>query len=401
MPDDSRPLGGGFRAFALNRIFARELLAHRPARVILLGFYGCVLELARIARLLGVPVLLKLETDDAASCSLTPWLRDCLSAVSLLVGPAALAPELRAAAAAFQPVEDGVSVDRLPLPEPARFAEAAIFDYAIYEFVQRDPPLLMQMQEPQAALFDGCEYVLDLGCGAGIFLSLLSHRGIGATGVERNATIAAYGRAMGLSIETGDALTYLETAEGFDGIFCSHFVEHLPFDGVDRLLQLVGAALPPGGRAVFAFPDPESIRSQLLGFWRDPEHVRFYHPDLIETVALAHGLRLTWSTYHDRPHRVVPFPETPPEVPLPPAAAVPPAELGVPAPAGGLRHRLRRLLGLEEAAALRAELANVRAELAAQRQALQALRERTDTLWDVNQTWAWDDNAVLVFENQG
>jgi hypothetical protein len=51
-------------------------------------------------------------------------------------------------------------------------------------------------------------------------------------------------------------------------------------------------AVEPGGTVVLVFPDPESIRSQLLGFWRDPEHVRFYHPDLIELMARAHGLGL-------------------------------------------------------------------------------------------------------------
>ena len=403
VPAGSRHLNGSFRAFSLNRVFAREVLGHRPARVLLRGFYGCVLDLARVARLLGVPVALQLESDDEVSGPLTPWLLDCVAAVDLLVGPATLPPELRVAAGAFQLGDGAVPITTLAWPRaaPARCREADVFDYAIYEFLQRDPPLLMRMQAPQAVLFDGCAHVLDLGCGAGLFLSLLAERGIAATGVERNPAIAAYGRAMGLAIEQGDALAYLDGANGFDGIFCSHFVEHLPFDAVDRLLLAVSRTLPVGGRAVFAFPDPESIRSQLLGFWRDPEHVRFYHPELIETVALAHGLALTWSSYEDRPHRVVPFPESPPAVPLPGASGTAP---GAPAPRGTaarLRRRLSRAFGREDVTALRAELAAVHERLATQERALQVLRERTDTLWDVNQTWAWDDNAVLVFEKRG
>jgi hypothetical protein len=41
---------------------------------------------------------------------------------------------------------------------------------------------------------------------------------------------------------------------------------------------------------VAVFPNPESVRMQLSGFWKDPEHVRFYHADLIGAVCAHYGL---------------------------------------------------------------------------------------------------------------
>jgi len=240
----------------------------------------------------------------------------------------------------------------------------------------------MQMRAGEVRHFAGCRRVLDLGCGAGIFLQLLAEAGIAASGVERDPVIAAYGRGMGCDITTADALDYLQRAGehaaslAFDGVYCSHFVEHLPVDVVQTLLARLARLLPPDGTLVLAFPDPESIRSQLLGFWRDPEHVRFYHPELVATLASAHGFDLEWSSYHEQPHEVVPF-------------AL--ATLGL-VPAREHRQLARRIDRLQAA---------LDVTLDQQRRAIAALTDRTDQLWAVNRTWAWNDNAVLKLRKRG
>ncbi len=297
----------------------------------------------------------------------------------------------------------GACLDRVveqPMPDYC-------YDYSIYEFCQRDQPLLVNMQRGDVRHFQGSSTVLDLACGVGIFLDCLRHNGFNAEGVERDPRVAQYARDMGLKVSTDDALAYLENAAAsFDGIYCSHFVEHLPIELVQRALQLMAKRLTRGGVLVLVFPDPESIRSQLLGFWRDPEHVRFYHPELITSMAATHGLELEWSSYADQPHRVVPFTDIPTPVlqalPLPPFPAV------VNTDGYGLAERLlqkfgfvseRRLRGLEErlvawSSALEHQSRQYM-EVSAQ------LEARTSTLWDVNQTWAWNDNVTLRFRKSG
>lgn len=402
-----RSLRSDFRHHALNRIVARELLSHRCGVLWLRGSGACVLELARIAHLMNVQVVLELDSDGGDLLPLSPWLQDCLRSVSLLVHTGSLVDEVASEAPrACSPAEALVVLSSNPGSAARASSEGTTFDYSLYEFLQRDQPLLMRMQSSHVGLFEGCGNVLDLGCGAGLFLALLQERGIGAKGVERNERIAAYGRAMGLSIATQDALEYLQHTEGHDGIYCSHFVEHLPFEALVDLIRNISAALAPAGVAVLVFPDPESIRSQLLGFWRDPEHVRFYHPELIETLALANGLTLEWSSCQAEPHRIASFSEEPPPVDLLPLDArhrgassagtgtvASSGPGGRAAPAGAV---WRRWFGGRQRQ-LESRIAALEGALQMQHKAMQQLLERTEQLWAVNRTWAWQDNAVLKF----
>jgi hypothetical protein len=55
------------------------------------------------------------------------------------------------------------------------------------------------------------------------------------------------------------------------------------------------------------FPNPESVRMQLSGFWKDPEHVRFYHPELIGAVCGHYGLAMEHGPADEPPpHRLEP-----------------------------------------------------------------------------------------------
>jgi len=155
-----------------------------------------------------------------------------------------------------------------------------------------------------------------------------------------------------------------------------------------------------GGVLVLVFPDPESIRSQLLGFWRDPEHVRFYHWELIASMAATLGLEVEWCSYTDQPHHRVPF-----------ASKPPPVRQGTPFPGLlvddepsqlGRGEKLLEKLGLVTTGRLRRlekqlmEWSSVLGDLSRQYVAASVqLEKRTSSLWDVNQTWAWNDNVTL------
>jgi SAM-dependent methyltransferase len=401
---------GGFAQHALNRFFSQALLRCRPRAVVIVGLTGCTVDLLRVADLLGIPTLLILQDPaeplDALSEATQAWLksslaccRHILSAAQQGLWPAAWLGEQSVAGMDVL----GARLDRIveqPMPDYC-------YDYSIYEFCQRDHPLLVNMQRGDVRHFQGASRVLDLACGVGIFLDCLRHTGFNAEGVERDPRVAQYARGMGLHVSTDDALAYLENAAvSFDGIYCSHFVEHLPIEVVQRVLQLMAKRLARGGVLVLVFPDPESIRSQLLGFWRDPEHVRFYHPELITSMAATLGLELEWSSYADQPHRVVPFTDIP--APVLQAAPLPPFPATVNTDGYGLVERLlqkcgfvseRRLRGLEERLAAWSSALEYQSWQYVE--ASSQLEARTSTLWDVNQTWAWNDNVTLRFRKSG
>jgi len=171
------------------------------------------------------------------------------------------------------------------------------------------------MQAPYVELFRGCRRVLDLACGSGIFLELLAQAGIRAAGVERNEQVAADARGRGIDVLHSDVFDFLGAdGERFDGVYCSHFIEHLPFDQLLRLIELIADRLEEGGRLVLVFPNPESIRMQLFGFWKDPEHVRFYHADLIESVCRHYGLPVETTNKDDAPLLLGPLTVEPPRL---------------------------------------------------------------------------------------
>ena len=188
------------------------------------------------------------------------------------------------------------------------------FDYSHFESQFMDRSYIQMLQRPRVRFFKDCRRVLDLACGPGFFLALLKEAGIEAVGVDRNEAIVEKVRLQGLNVVHSDIFHYLESVEERrDGIFCSHLVEHLPFDRVTRLVELIAMRLEPGGVLVLVFPNPGSIRLHLFGFWRDPEHIRFYNGNLIASVCQHYGLKVEYSNEEETPNQL----KTPRLEPLP------------------------------------------------------------------------------------
>lgn len=363
-----------FGPFEICRRFVADLLTLRPARIRIERLAGLSLDLARIAHALGFPLALRLP--DAASLTTLAgdpagrrWVGGVLERADCLLaeGTATDEAELRA-------LFPGLPAAMPALPTLGKTQPTAAFGYEAYALGRRDHALLLAAQEGYAAHFDRCRAVVDAGCGTGVFLEILARRGIPATGVERNRVSARFARSLGHAVIEDDALDYLEAhPASCDGLYCSHFIEHLPVDAATRLMRAVAGALKPDGVAVFVFPDPESIRSQLLGFWRDPEHVRFYHPELVSIMAEANGLAVEYDSRHVPGRRVAAF------------AMEPSPEIVRRAPERhGWKSRALAWLGVASTADLRREQSRS-----------DALEAAVRRLWEVNQTWAWDDNAVL------
>jgi glycosyltransferase involved in cell wall biosynthesis/SAM-dependent methyltransferase len=157
--------------------------------------------------------------------------------------------------------------------------------YASFEDVFRgSEELVRERQRGYLELFEGVDWVLDLGCGRGEFLDLLSEKGIRAIGVDSDDAMVRRSRDKGHEVEPADALEYLRDQENgsLPGLFAAQFVEHLPADPLFDFLRLAAAKLRPAGPAVFETVNPH-LPSALKAFWVDPTH---HHP-LFPEVLLA------------------------------------------------------------------------------------------------------------------
>lgn len=397
---------GRFEEQVLNRVFTEQFLRLRPTIVIVESVSGATLDLIRLARLFGTKVAVGVpgteRMPEPGSRGMV-WLTSALASADALIDGVTDTSAMWVRQLPESPRKLLTPVQLPDWVESQRTGSvgsgaAKSFDYGLYEFGLRDHGLLKRMQQDEVAFFDGCGKVLDLACGAGIFLDLLADAGIIAEGVERNSSVVRYARDLGFRVHEADAFDFLRRAatdgKGYDGIHCAHFVEHLPVEAVEELIGLLYGALDEGGVLLLVFPNPESLRSQLLGFWRDPEHVRFYHADLVELMARAAGFEPVYNNLRSVDQTISPFTFQMPAWPGLPAQA--PDTPGVQQP----KERLswwRRLLC--PAAARLADLEQDNAALLTRITALEARSQASEqtarTLWAVNQTWAWDDDVTL------
>lgn len=134
----------------------------------------------------------------------------------------------------------------------------------IKEMLRRDDHLARDARE-----FEDCRYVLDIGCGKGEFLRRCPARCVGIDGSADNIRLCKERGLEALQAVLPSVLPFED--EAFDGIYCSHLVEHFLPGDASALMQEADRLLMPGGILL--------IRSPLFrkGFFDDPTHVRPYH----------------------------------------------------------------------------------------------------------------------------
>jgi SAM-dependent methyltransferase len=157
-------------------------------------------------------------------------------------------------------------------------------DDAFIHYIRATPERTRRIQGFYVPFFAGCQdLVVDLACGHGHFVELLTEHGIDALGVDSDPACCAQVRQRGLKIECSDVVDYLQRAEesSLAGIFSSHLVEHLPYQKVMELIQLSYRALRPGGIIVLVTPNVRGLYPHLESFYMHFGHVTFYHPRLL------------------------------------------------------------------------------------------------------------------------
>jgi SAM-dependent methyltransferase len=123
--------------------------------------------------------------------------------------------------------------------------------------------------------------VLDLGCGRGEALQILSENRVECYGIDASAEMIRICRDKGLEAKEADILEELASLPpgSLGGIVSFHVIEHLPAETLSRLVHLAWRALAPGGVLVLETPNPLALVVGARNFWLDPTHLRPVHPD--------------------------------------------------------------------------------------------------------------------------
>ena len=150
--------------------------------------------------------------------------------------------------------------------------------------------------------FEGASDVLDIGCGRGEFLDLLSEHGITAHGLDINHEMVEGCRDRGLRAEEGDAVSYLSGLPdgSLGGLFAAQVVEHLQPDYLMQLIDVAYDKLRPGSMIVLETINPACWFAFFESYIRDISHVRPIHPDTLKYLLLASGFQQVDVRYRAR-----------------------------------------------------------------------------------------------------
>lgn len=196
------------------------------------------------------------------------------------------------------------------------------FDYTAFErrFRGDTATILAELKDRYFELLADHAPVLDIGCGRGELLAALAADGIEARGVDNDAGMVGEAKDAGVDVECDDALAYLRRVpeKSLGAVVCIQVLEHLPFDAVLEMIDLVRTRLRPGGIFVAETPNPASLVVLGNSYILDPTHVRPLHPSLLAFLCEQASYRdvrlLFWAPAED--HRLHPIddPAAPPWV---------------------------------------------------------------------------------------
>ncbi len=132
--------------------------------------------------------------------------------------------------------------------------------------------------------------VLDLGCGRGEWLELLTAEGYAPTGVDLDEGMLEACQALNLPARKADALSALKELADNSLIAVTgfHIAEHIPFPVLQELVAEALRVLRPAGLLILETPNAESLVVGTNSFYLDPTHERPL-PNLLMSFLAEHA----------------------------------------------------------------------------------------------------------------
>lgn len=146
-------------------------------------------------------------------------------------------------------------------------------------------------QQPYVEYFRDRAPVVDLGCGRGEFVELLTEAGLTVKGVDSEASMVGFCQQKGLQVEQGDLMEFLAAQEeaGLGGLFAAQVIEHLPPQALLTLFQLGYQKLRPGGVFLVETINPLCLWALASSFTLDLAHQQPVHPETAAFLAESLG----------------------------------------------------------------------------------------------------------------
>jgi O-antigen chain-terminating methyltransferase len=133
--------------------------------------------------------------------------------------------------------------------------------------------------------------VVDVGCGRGELLGLLTERGVSARGVDLNPAMVELCRSRGFDVEQGDALSYLQRQEDgcIGGLIAIQVVEHFTPAYLVKFLESAFHKMRPGAPLLLETINPACWMAFFETYLRDLTHRQPLHPDTLRHLVEANG----------------------------------------------------------------------------------------------------------------
>ncbi len=116
--------------------------------------------------------------------------------------------------------------------------------------------------------------ILDVGCGRGEWLELLSEEGLSASGVDSNRVMIQQCRELKLKVAQADLMDHLRSLPdaSLGAITGFHIIEHLPVETLVRFLDETVRVIKSGGLVILETPNPQNVLVGSCNFYFDPTH---------------------------------------------------------------------------------------------------------------------------------
>ena len=160
------------------------------------------------------------------------------------------------------------------------------------EEIKRRQSVYLPVLEPLKAIQPPA-LALDLGCGRGEWLELMTENGFSAHGADLDDAMLQFCTEHGLVVRKADALDYLRSIPDATLSVVSgfHIAEHLPFETLQSLIVEALRALIPGGILILETPNPENLVVGSCNFYTDPTHRAPLPPHLLAYLGEDAGFK--------------------------------------------------------------------------------------------------------------